>query len=74
MDNVAPSIEYEYKMNEFRVDSKEVTQEMVMSNPQKYIDYISEKDKTIEDIINELKEQNDTLTQCVLEMSEVVYQ
>lgn len=74
MDDFASNIEYEYKMNEFRVDSKEITQDMIMANPQEYINYIPEKDKSVEDVINELKEQNDMLTQCVLEMSEMVYQ
>lgn len=73
MDGVT-NIEYQYRMNEFHVDSKVVTQDMVIADPQKYIDYEPEKEKTLKEQVDELKQQNDDLIQCLLEMSEMVYQ
>ena len=67
-------VEYQCDMNEFRVDANEVTQDMVMASPIKYLDYEVEPQKTNEEKIKDLQEQNDMLTQCVLEMSELVYQ
>lgn len=67
-------VEYEYDMNQFKVDSKLVTLNDVLINPMQYIDFEPEKEKSELEKIKELQEQNDMLTQCILEISELVYQ
>lgn len=66
--------QYEYDMNEFNVNASVVTEEMIAADPIKYIDYEPEKQKTEMEMIEDLKEENDMLKNCLLEMSELVYQ
>lgn len=40
----------------------------------KYLDYEPEKEKTALEMIAEIKEENNMLKECLLEMSELVYQ
>ena len=66
--------QYEYDMNEFRENAATVTEEMVKENPMKYLDYEPEKPKSILEEIDNLKQENNMLKECLLEMSELVYQ
>lgn len=66
--------QYEYDMNEFQENAATVTEEMVKENPMKYLDYEPEKPKSIPEQIDDLKEENEMLRECLLEMSELVYQ
>ena len=45
----------------------------VKANPEKYLEWTEEKEKTAFEKIAELQEQNKMLTQCLMEMSEIVY-
>lgn len=67
-------IQFRYDMNEFNVDSSAITQEMIAADPMKYLDYEPEKEKTALEMIKEVKEENNMLRECLLEMSELVYQ
>lgn len=42
--------------------------------PAKYMSYVPEVEKSLEEKFEELKASNEMLTGCVLEMSELVYQ
>lgn len=67
-------VQFRYDMNEFNVDSSMVTQEMIAADPAKYLDYEPEREKTALEMIAEVKEENNMLKECLLEMSELVYQ
>ncbi len=62
---------YEYDYNEF--SGTDLNVEDILAHPEAYLGY-PEKAKTQEERIAELEEQNSILTQCLLEMSELVYQ
>ena len=47
---------------------------MVAADSAKYLDYEPEKEKTALEMIAEIKEENNMLKECLLEMSELVYQ
>lgn len=67
-------VQFCYDMNEFNIDSSVITKEMVAADPMKYLDYETKKEKTALEMIAEVKEENDMLRECLLEMSELVYQ
>ena len=67
-------VQFRYDMNEFNIDSSVITQEMVAADSAKYLDYEPEKEKTALEMIAEIKEENNMLKECLLEMSELVYQ
>ena len=43
-------------------------------SPTKYMSYVPESEKSLEEKLEELQASNEMLTSCVLEMSELVYQ
>ena len=45
----------------------------VKENPEEYIDWTEQKEKTDAEKIVELQEQNEMLVDCLMEMSEIVY-
>ena len=45
----------------------------VMAAPEKYLDWTEPVEKTDAEKIAELQEKNEMLTQCLMEMSEIVY-
>lgn len=67
-DNEDGSTQYIHEMNEFRVNSSEITEKMIAKDPLKYLDYTPEKDVVIllEDRINALED-------AFVEMAGVVY-
>lgn len=67
-------VQFRYNMNEFNIESSAITQEMVATDPMKYLDYEPERRKTALEMIAEIKEENNMLKECLLEMSELVYQ
>ena len=67
-------VQFRYNMNEFNIESSAITQEMVATDPMKYLDYEPERRKTALEMITEIKEENNMLKECLLEMSELVYQ
>lgn len=67
-------VQFRYDMNEFNVDSSMITQEMIAADSAKYLDYEPEREKTALEMIAEVKEENNMLRECLLEMSEMVYQ
>lgn len=67
-------VQFCYNMNEFNVDSSTITKKMIDDDPMKYLDYEPEKKKTELEMIAEVKEENNMLKECLLEMSELVYQ
>ena len=67
-------VQFRYDMNEFNIDSSVITQEMVAADSAKYLDYEPKKEKTALEMIAEIKEENNMLKECLLEMSELVYQ
>lgn len=67
-------VQFRYNMNEFNIESSAITQEMVATDPMRYLDYEPERRKTALEMIAEIKEENNMLKECLLEMSELVYQ
>lgn len=67
-------VQFRYNMNEFNIESSAITQEMVATDPMRYLDYEPERRKTTLEMIAEIKEENNMLKECLLEMSELVYQ
>lgn len=67
-------VQFRYNMNEFNIESSAITQEMVDTDPMRYLDYEPERRKTALEMIAEIKEENNMLKECLLEMSELVYQ
>lgn len=67
-------VQFCYNMNEFNVDSSAITKKMIDDDPMKYLDYEPEKKKTELEMIAEVKEENNMLKECLLEMSKLVYQ
>lgn len=67
-------VQFRYNMSEFNVDSSAITKKMIDDDPMKYLDYEPEKKKTELEMIAEVKEENNMLKECLLEMSELVYQ
>lgn len=46
----------------------------VQANPSKYMNWTEPKEKTEAERITELESANDMLTQCILELSSIVYE
>lgn len=67
-------VQFRYNMNEFNIESSAITQEMVATDPMRHLDYEPERRKTALEMIAEIKEENNMLKECLLEMSELVYQ
>lgn len=65
---------YQYDYNEIVEDVGKIDHDDITEHPEKYLDYEKEKVKTLEEQVEELKGTNDMLLQCIMEMSEMVYQ
>lgn len=64
---------YEYESNEFR--TSKLSEADIASNPLRYLGY-SEREQTLEEKLKEievLKEQNQMLIDCILEMADIIY-
>lgn len=64
---------WEYDFHQFREKADNINQENVEKNPEKYLDYEPQKEKTLEEQLQEQAENIRMLTECLLEMSEMVY-
>lgn len=64
---------WECDYNEIVTTSDKIDVEDVKTNPDKYLNW-SEVHKTQEERISELETQNEMLVNCILELSEVLYQ
>lgn len=64
---------YVYMSNTFSVNPSAVTETDVKNKLTYYMNYEEEKEKTLEEEVMILKEENAFLSQCLLEMSEIVY-
>ena len=68
---------YEYDCNQIWIQEGELDEETVRASPEKYLDYIPQKEKTPTELLEEKIEEQQTqiqmLTDCLLEMSETVY-
>lgn len=64
---------YEYDFNQFRELQTNVDENDIRTNPRKYLNYIPEKEKSLEEAVQEQAGQIQMLTECLLEMSEMVY-
>lgn len=65
---------FEYDYNEIRCGLDDIDIQDVTSNPTKYLNWQPPKELTLEEEVSKLKEENQMLTDCVLEMSMLVYQ
>lgn len=69
---------YEYTCKQMWVKEGELDEETVRASPEEYLEYIPKKEKSetelLQEKIDEQQKQLQTLTECLLEMSEVVYQ
>ena len=64
---------WEYDFHQFREKAENVNREAVEKNPEKYLEYEPQKEKTLEQKVQEQEETIRMLTSCLLEMSEAVY-
>ena len=61
---------WEYDFHQFREKEEDVNREAVEKNPEKYLKYEPQKEKTAEQKLREQEEQIEMLKDCLLEMSE----
>lgn len=64
---------WEYDFYQFRERAENVKREAVEKNPEKYLEYEPQKEKTLEQEVKEQRETINLLKDCLLEMSEDIY-
>lgn len=64
---------WEYDFHQFREQADTINRTKVESNPEKYMRYIPETEKTLEQKVQEQAETIQMLAECMLEVSEMVY-
>lgn len=64
---------WEYDFHQFREKTENINRESVEKNPEKYLEYEPQKEKTLEQKVQEQEKTIKMLTSCLLEMSEAVY-
>lgn len=64
---------WEYDFHQFREKVENINRESVEKNPEKYLEYEPQKEKTLEQKVHEQEKTIKMLTSCLLEMSEAVY-
>ena len=64
---------WECDYREIVADESKIDLEKVTAAPEKYLDWTDPVEKTDAEKIAELQEKNEMLTQCLMEMSEIVY-
>lgn len=64
---------WEYDFHQFRERADNITREDVEGNPEKYLDYTPSQPKSLEEQAQEQAETISMLTECLLEVSELVY-
>lgn len=64
---------YVYMSNTFSVNPANITETDIKNKLPYYMNYEEEKEKTLEEEVMILKEENAFLSQCLMEMSEIVY-
>lgn len=64
---------WEYDFRQFREKVENINRDAVEKNPEKYLEYEPQKEKTLEQKLQEQEETIKMLTSCLLEMSEAVY-
>lgn len=64
---------WECDYREIVTDESKIDLEKVTTAPEKYLDWSEPAEKTDAEKITELQEKNEMLTQCLMEMSEIVY-
>lgn len=74
MEGSLEQVMYEYDYHQFRESVDKINEETVRASPVKYMSYVPESEKSLEEKFEELQASNEMLTSCVLEMSELVYQ
>ena len=72
-DHITVTEYYECDYYEFKEVLGVLDERDILANPVKYINYKPKQKPTLEDEVKSLKEQNEMLIQCVLEMSSIVY-
>lgn len=64
---------WECDYREIVTDESKIDLEKVTVAPEKYLDWAEPVEKTDSEKITELQKKNEMLTQCLMEMSEIVY-
>nr|DAE53434.1 MAG TPA: hypothetical protein [Caudoviricetes sp.] len=64
---------WECDYREIVTNESKIDLEKVMAAPEKYLDWAEPVEKTDSEKITELQKKNEMLTQCLMEMSEIVY-
>ena len=68
-----PQKVWECDYREIVTNENNIDIEKTMAAPEKYLDWTEPVEKTDAEKIAELQEKNEMLTQCLMEMSEIVY-
>ena len=64
---------WECDYREIVADESKIDLKKVRAAPEKYLDWMEPVEKTDAEKIAELQKKNEMLTQCLMEMSEIVY-
>lgn len=72
-ENETKQTMYVYETNIFSVDPAKITENDIKNKLSYYLNYEEEKEKILEEEVKILKEENAFLSQCLMEMSEIVY-
>lgn len=64
---------WEYDFHQFREKAENLSRETVEANPETYLDYEPEKKKSLEETVQEQATTIQMLTECLLEVSEMIY-
>ena len=64
---------WEYDFHQFREKAENLSRETVAANPEMYLDYEPEKKKSLEETVQEQATTIQMLTECLLEVSEMIY-
>lgn len=72
-ENETKQTMYVYETNILSVDPMKITENDIKNKLSYYLNYEEEKEKTLEEEVKILKEENAFLSQCLMEMSEIVY-
>lgn len=72
-DKIKQEKYYEYDFNEIYTNKNNIDIDDLNAHPEKYLDFKIEKDKSLEEKVKEQEQTIQILTECLLEMSEIIY-
>lgn len=68
MTGESSELMYAYYQNEFNVNQNDITEEMIINNPQAYINYNPTKNESLEEKIRALENRTNLVEDAVMEL------